>query len=172
MEHDWQVCADNAVTWARQHLGSTAYASRCLAFVEDAYERSNHVEIFGGDFAGESARIYAARENTGVPPTGAFAFYDSTGELFGRRQDWGHVGLCVGDGRVVHAWDRVRIDHYLDIPDLAAPPGWDPPRWVGWTPVQRIFRGCRPKDWEAVGDASAAAQRMQATRFGEGPGPA
>ncbi|MFJ9553583.1 hypothetical protein ACIRPH_07190 [Nocardiopsis sp. NPDC101807] len=172
MEHDWQVRADNAIAWARRRLGSTAYTSRCLAFVEDAYERSNGVEIFGGDSAGESAEIYAVRDNTGTPAFGAFAFYDSTGELFGRRRNWGHVGLCVGDGQVVHAWDRVRIDHYLEIPDLVAPPGWDAPRWLGWTPVQRIFRGFRPKDWEAAGDAPAAARRMQATRFGDGPGPA
>jgi cell wall-associated NlpC family hydrolase len=171
MEHDWQVCTDNAIAWARQRLGSTAYASRCLAFVEDAYERPNHLEVFGGDFAHESAELYGARNNTGTPPTGAFVFYDNTGELFGLRQNWGHVGLCIGDGQVVHAWDRVRIDHCLAVQNLRGPSGWDAPRWVGWTPIQRIFEGCRPKDWTAVGEPEAAAQRMQAARFGDGSGP-
>ncbi|MDT9682865.1 hypothetical protein RND61_12395 [Streptomyces sp. TRM76323] len=168
MEHDWQTCVENAVAWARGHLGETSYASRCLAFVEDAYERSNHLEVFGGDFARESAELYAAQDNTGTPPIGAFVFYDTSGELFGQRRNWGHVGLSLGDGRVIHAWDRVRIDHYLDVQDLGVPPGWDAPRWIGWTPVQRVFQGCRPRDWSAVGDAAAAARRMQAARFGPG----
>jgi len=30
----------------------------CLAFVEDALERSNEIEIFGGDTAKESADLY------------------------------------------------------------------------------------------------------------------
>ncbi|MEV5615168.1 MULTISPECIES: hypothetical protein [Streptomyces] len=51
---------ENAIAWARQHLGTESYASRCLAFVEDAYERPNELELFGGDCAAE---LYAAREN-------------------------------------------------------------------------------------------------------------
>ncbi|MFJ8843860.1 hypothetical protein ACIRFF_13255 [Streptomyces cyaneofuscatus] len=158
----------NAIAWARQHLGTTSYASRCLAFVEDAYERANELELFGGDFAAESAALYAARDNGGEPPAGAFVFYDFTGEMLGRRQNWGHVGLCVGDGLVIHAWDEVRTDHYRQIPTLAGPPGWDAPRWAGWTPVQRILEGCRPKDWTPEGDAATAARRVQAARFGGG----
>lgn len=166
MESDWQTFTDNAIAWAMRHLGATGYASRCLAFVEDAYERANGVEIFGGDYAHESAELYAVRSNAGEPPIGAFAFYDTVGELYGERRNWGHVGLCVGDGRVVHAWDQVRIDHYLEIEHLVGPPGWDSPAWAGWAPVQRVFDGFRPKDWTATGDAAAAAVRMQEARFG------
>jgi cell wall-associated NlpC family hydrolase len=166
METDQRTRVDNAVAWATRHLGETAYASRCLAFVEDAYERSNHLEVFGGDFAGESAELYAVRDETGPPPRGAFAFYDTSGELFGRRSNWGHVGLGLGDGLIVHAWDRVRVDHYLEVQELAAPPGWDPCRWVGWAPAERVLQGCRPKDWTPSGDAAAAARRMQRDRFG------
>ncbi|MFE2290542.1 hypothetical protein [Streptomyces sp. NPDC059452] len=36
---------ENAIAWARQHLGTASYASRCLAFVEDAYERANGLEL-------------------------------------------------------------------------------------------------------------------------------
>ncbi|MGW5800824.1 hypothetical protein ACWFQ7_13085 [Streptomyces bacillaris] len=54
---------EKAIAWARQHLGTESYASRCLAFVEDAYERPNELELFGGDFAAESAELYSAREN-------------------------------------------------------------------------------------------------------------
>ncbi|MDT0268598.1 hypothetical protein RM844_20130 [Streptomyces sp. DSM 44915] len=172
MEHDWQERVANAIGWARGHLGSTAYASRCLAFVEDAYERANALELFGGDFAAESAESYGAREQTGEPPAGAFVFYDTSGELLGRRRNWGHVGLGIGGGQVVHAWDRVRIDPYLAIAELAGPPGWDAPRWAGWAPVERVLRGCRPRDWTPEGDAAGAAERAQAARFAPGPRPA
>lgn len=101
MEHDWQACTENAIAWARRYLGESSCTTRCLAFVEDAYERPNRLEIFGGGFARESAELYAAR-------------------------------------------------------------------WIGGTPVQRIFEGCRPKDWTAEGDAPTAAVRMQAARFGNG----
>jgi hypothetical protein len=57
----------NAIRWAQEHLGSTEYAARCLAFVEDAYEESNHVEIFGGDGAQASADEYGAAQNRGEP---------------------------------------------------------------------------------------------------------
>ena len=56
-------------------------------------------------------------------PAEAFAFYESTGDPFGRQQDWGHVGLGlgVGDGQVIHAWDRVRVDHYLEVARAVGP---------------------------------------------------
>jgi hypothetical protein len=37
----------------------------------------------------------------------------------------------------------VRQDHYLEVERLTAAPGWSPPRYVGWTPVDRIFEGYR-----------------------------
>ena len=39
---------------AESKLGSTEYAGWCLAFIEDALEISNHIEIYGGDSAKES----------------------------------------------------------------------------------------------------------------------
>ncbi|MBZ0293839.1 MAG: C40 family peptidase [Anaerolineae bacterium] len=139
---------DNAIQWAETHLGNNAYAGRCLAFVEDAYERSNQIEVFGGSSAHESAEIYDARQNFGQPPTlGAFVFYDCFGTLFETYQNWGHVGLCIGEGRVIHAWNVVRVDNYLDVEKLTPAPGWIAPHYIGWTPVERIFQGYRKKTW-------------------------
>lgn len=135
----------NAIEWARQRLGSTEYATRCLSFVEDAYEQSNHVEIFGGSSAQESADEYGAAHNLGAPPIGSFVFYGCSGLVNGEPKDWGHVGLCLGDGQVIHAWSTVRIDHYLDVQDLEPAPTWSPPRYLGWTPMERIFAGYRQK---------------------------
>jgi cell wall-associated NlpC family hydrolase len=133
----------SATKWAEERLGSTDYNTKCLAFVEDAYEMANGVEVFGGDTANESALAYGAAENNGLPPLGAFVFYDCTGELRGERKNWGHVGLHIGDRMVVHAWDKVRIDDYLEVEKLGAAPGWSQPRYTGWAPIERVFRGYR-----------------------------
>jgi cell wall-associated NlpC family hydrolase len=164
MAFDVETCGANAVAWAQSRRGSTAYATRCLAFVEDAIERSNDLELFGGDDAAESAGLYDAAANTGAPPAYALAFYESVGELFGRRRDWGHVGLSLGDGRVVHAWAEVRIDRYDALEALTPAPGWEPLRWLGWVPLDRVLQGARPREWNE--DPAAAAVRMQKERFG------
>jgi hypothetical protein len=75
MTDKFETYIANAIHWAQAQLESAAYPFRCLAFVEDAYERANRVEIFGGSTATESADAYAARSNREhPPPRGAFVF--------------------------------------------------------------------------------------------------
>ena len=50
----------------------------------------------------------------GVPERGAFVFYDCLCPSKNGPEDWGHCGVSFGDGRVIHAWDMVRIDDYVD----------------------------------------------------------
>ncbi|WP_395447166.1 hypothetical protein ACHMW7_19420 [Aminobacter sp. UC22_36] len=77
----------------------------------------------------------------GEPPRGSFVFFDMTGELFDVRTNYGHVGLCLGDGRIVHAWDEVRIDDIRAVEALEPAEGWTQPRYIGWAPVERILQG-------------------------------
>ncbi len=146
MSDAFALYVQNAIQWAEAQLGSPDYATLCLAFVEDAYEISNQVEIFGGSSAHESAEEYAAARNCGQePPVGAFVFYDCFGTLFDRYQNWGHVGLYVGEGRVIHAWDVVRLDAYREVEALSPAPGWTAPQYIGWASVERIFQGYRKR---------------------------
>ncbi len=133
----------NAIRWAKEQLGSKEYLTLCLAFVEDAYENSNNVEIFGGSTAKESADEYGASDNRGVPEKGAFVFYDCFGTINDEYENWGHVGLCIGNGQVIHAWDIVRVEHYKDIEELKPAPGWTSPKYIGWAAVDRVFKGYR-----------------------------
>ena len=146
MNEEFKTYIVNAIHWAKEHLGATEYAGRCLAFVEDAYEESNHVEIFGGSSAQESADEYGAAQNRGEPPSGAFVFYACAGPVGDEIKDWGHVGLCLGAGKIIHALDTVRIDHYLDMQYLTPAPDWTMPQFIGWAPMERIFAGYRRKD--------------------------
>ncbi|CAG0930474.1 hypothetical protein TFLX_01772 [Thermoflexales bacterium] len=143
MNEVFETYITNAIRWAQDHLGATEYTARCLAFVEDAYEESNHVEIFGGDDAQASADEYGAAQNSGEPPIGSFVFYACAGPVGDEIKDWGHVGLCIGEGKVIHAWDKVRIEPYLDVQTLTPPPGWSQPQLIGWAPIERIFVGYR-----------------------------
>ncbi len=137
-----------ALNWAEMHLGSRAYGLRCLAFVEDAYEQANQIELFGGSSARESALEYDAAAHTHLPPpAGAFVFYACAGLVDGIERDWGHVGLSDGTGRVIHAWDQVRWDAVLAVQDLAPAPTWSAPRYVGWAPVERVLQGWRARHW-------------------------
>jgi len=79
----------------------------------------------------------------GVPPRGAFVFYDCIGTIDGVTKNWGHVGLSCRDGQVIHAWDEVREDAYLAVEQLEAAPGWTAPRYLGWVGVDRILQGHR-----------------------------
>jgi len=139
---------ENAIIWARNHLNSKDYRLRCLAFVEDAYERSNEIEMWGGADAQESAELYEAHKHIGFPPKGTFVFYSCSGMVEGEIKNWGHVGLSLGNGDVIHAWDKVRIDNYLEIESLTPAPGWSQPKLIGWAPVERILTGIQKKHWD------------------------
>ncbi len=135
---------ENMISWAEHELGNTRYAGWCLSFIEDALEISNSIEIFGGDSAKESCELYSDALQTGLPQRGAFVFYDclcccDTGTV-----NWGHCGISLGDGRVIHAWSEVRIDGYLDIENMASPAGGHP-KYLGWVPVERVLQQ-KPQD--------------------------
>jgi cell wall-associated NlpC family hydrolase len=127
---------------------------RCLAFVEDAYERPNGIEVFGAGSAAESAALYGTRAYVAAapPPAGAFVFYACGGPVDGVHRDWGHVALAVGDGRVVHALDHVRVDDAVAIESMSLGPRWTLPRLIGWTSPERILEGHVPRDWSLARD--------------------
>jgi len=135
----------NAIQWASERVGPKEYRLRCLAFVEDAYGQSSSIEFFGGSTAKESADQYGTDRQTGPPEPNAFMFYDSFGTLNGEYESWGHVGLHVRNGVVIHAWNRTRSDNYLEVQTLMPAPGWTQPEYIGSVPVERILRGHRKR---------------------------
>jgi cell wall-associated NlpC family hydrolase len=149
------LIVERAITWALEHVGSPAYALRCLAFVEDAYEVPNDIEVFGGSSASESAAIYGATRSSGQAPRGAFIFFDTSGPVDGANKDWGHVGLALGDGSMVHAWSTVRVDAIRDLGRLSGAPGWSAPIYVGWTPPERILQGAIGRALEGPSDGAS-----------------
>ena len=137
---DWlNELIQNMIRWAEDRLGGTEYAGWCLSFVEDALEKSNGIEIFGGDSAKESALLYADRMCQGKPERGVFVFYDRICQGPDGPVNWGHCGISLGGGRIIHAWDTVRIDDYREIEAMTALSG-DHPKYLGWVAVERILK--------------------------------
>ena len=132
------IMVDNMLKWAEEKLGNAQYAGWCLSFIEDALEISNGIEIFGGASAKESCEMYYDAIQTGVPERGAFVFYDCMCPSDDGLVNWGHCGICLGEGRVIHAWDIVRIDEYLKIENLTSIIG-EHPKYIGWVPLARVL---------------------------------
>jgi cell wall-associated NlpC family hydrolase len=137
---------ENAVNWALDKLGSTAYRTLCLAFVEDAYEESNGIWLDGYPSAKEESDAFIVRHSDERPPRGAFVFYDCYGTIKDEYRNWGHVGLSLGDEKVIHAWDKVRIDTVHGVEKLEAAEGWANPNYLGWAPVSKVFEGFKQKE--------------------------
>ena len=129
---------ENMLAWAKERLGSPEYAGWCLSFIEDALEMSNGIEIFGGDSARESCELYSDALRNGLPERGAFVFYDCLCPSKDGPINWGHCGISLGDGQIIHAWDAVRIDGYAEIERLTALTG-DHPKYLGWVPLDRVL---------------------------------
>jgi cell wall-associated NlpC family hydrolase len=142
---DTVTLIEHALTSANTKLGSTAYAGRCLALVEDCVERSNDIEVNGYPSAQEAADGYGVRVTDSPPPRGALVFYTCNGYVHGTHHNWGHVALSLGDGRVVHGWASVRIDDYRALEQLPPPPEWTARVYIGWAPAERLLQGCKPR---------------------------
>ena len=46
--------------------------------------------------------------------------------------------ITLGDGNVIHAWDVVRKDNYLEIENMTALSGYHP-KYIGWVPLERVL---------------------------------
>ena len=129
---------ENMIRWAESRLEETGYVGWCLSFIEDALEIANGIEVFGGDSAKESAELYSDAMRRDIPERGSFVFYDCICLSEEGPVNWGHCGIGLGDGRVIHAWDKVRIDDYRDIERMRALSG-DCPRYIGWVRAERVM---------------------------------
>lgn len=133
------VLIDNMISWAKSHLNDTSYCGWCLSFIEDALEQSNNIEIFGGDSAKESCDLYKDSLRKDTPEIGSFVFYDCLCKTEEGLFEYGHCGISLGNGEIIHAWDKVRIDNYLDIEKLVSTAGKHP-KYLGWVPIERVLK--------------------------------
>ncbi len=135
MNHDQLI--NNMIAYAETLTGSERYRGLCLCFIEDALEQSNGLEIFGGDSAKQSYELSRDGVQTGIPERGAFVFYDILCLTDDGMKDYGHCGISLGDGKVIHAWDQVRVDWYLEVEALSF--AGESPKYLGWVSIERVL---------------------------------
>ncbi len=107
--------AEVAVKWAREQIGSHRWDYYCLAFVFNAYKEAG---IAKSSFEYAKLAEDAFRTNTDrEPPYGALVFYEWKGTIDGEYKNWGHMGIHIGNNKVIHAFGKqgVQISHGLDI---------------------------------------------------------
>lgn len=112
---------ENAIAWARTFRRQAAYAWRCERFVENAF---NVTKVFDSAAEAQKKQTLSRTE----APRGALVYF--------RPADWnrrlGHVGISLGDGRMISAFDRVVEMSYASDPTLSHD-------YAGWTDA--------PEDW-------------------------
>ena len=105
-----QTIIDNAISWGRSQIGSTAYNNKCQAFVWQCF---NH-----GGFPNNSAISFASAKLCGDAlitntdynaPKGACVFFDCSSH------GYGHIGISLGDGTMIHAGHKgVEITNFTN----------------------------------------------------------
>jgi hypothetical protein len=99
--------SSGAVQWALKQQGRTDYYFWCLRFVANAFG----AERAGYNTAQQAANALGTR-GRGRPaaeaPYGALVFFRYVGR---DGVSYGHVGISLGDGRMVHAVETVRVNH-------------------------------------------------------------
>ena len=84
------------VSWAMAHVGAGGYSGKCQKFVADAYKAATGTRI-SASCAKVARNKWMTHPGDYNIPVGATVYFTGTrGDLYG------HVGIYVGDGMVVH----------------------------------------------------------------------
>jgi len=98
---------DAIINWALAQQGSGAYyrdgMNYCQSFVADAYAQAG-LGRQSAETATAAANLWCNHPGDRNPPRGAAVYYNWTYNGI----NYGHVGIALGDGRVVHAFTTTR----------------------------------------------------------------
>lgn len=122
-----EAAIDWAENWKENNMGSIDYNEECLRFVQDAYEKGAGLPLYRYAYATLAGEKTKAKENKYEKiPRGALVYFDWTGEVEGEIRNWGHVGLALGEGQMIHAHGTVKKG---SIEKLNKIKGYD---YIGW----------------------------------------
>ncbi|MCI5192798.1 MAG: hypothetical protein D3915_06675 [Candidatus Electrothrix sp. AU1_5] len=148
---------DDAISWAEDQKGSGAYNdgvyNYCWTFARDTYA-GPAISGVGSAIAAwnYNGSILGSRHSDSDIPRGAFVFFAATSSNGG----YGHVGLYVGNGKMIHAWPKTVGQSSVNSGGKYL--GW---RWpVAWTPDS-------PHDDPDDPDGSLSLDKVQGSKEGK-----
>ena len=94
---------ETAIAWAesQKSAGNMSYCYWCLKFVGDAF-RQGGIGNAGYSTATLAGNALITSRDTN-PPRGTVVFWDWYGTIDGVYANYGHVGISLGNGQVIHA---------------------------------------------------------------------
>jgi hypothetical protein len=141
----------SALEWARTQLGSTIWAYRCERFVEEAYGTRY---IFTSAWAA-AQHVALHRAPIGDAPSGTLVFFGPDNANHGE----GHVGLSLGEGRMISALETVQIT------DVQTSRYWRS-LYLGWAYAPASWPGRLPPPPAQTGPLVSSAVQITAPAFG------
>lgn len=116
--------APGVITWAKAQLGRTDYKGYCQRFVHHAYGKSYGYASAKACYNDIGRKDTIA--NLSKVPIGSLVFFDS-------HPQYGHVGIYIGNGQVIHGVSTVRIETMTT--------GWLARDYQGWAPAPSSWPG-------------------------------
>lgn len=121
----------DAIAWAEDAIEVKPYPynKECLTFVQDAYDKETGANTVIKRYAcakDAADALNAAENNEGLPPRGTFVFYKWYGEAGGVYDHWGHVGLSIGNRKIIHNFGTsMKEQDYKSLDQTTFP-------YIGW----------------------------------------
>lgn len=118
--------SEAAIDWALEKVGNREWSNYCLRFVANAFRQQGPEPEGEWHSAWEASQNLALCEQDHIgAPRGALIFFGQT-----EKNQNGHVGIYLGNGKLLHAYGSVRIDDLDEVKTLEN--GYLIGPYIGW----------------------------------------
>ena len=130
---------EEAISWANNEIGNDEWTNLCLKFVSLAYGLGANVnaKTTGWDWPNDAINKLGTKfysiDNCGNPPRGALIFFSGQGKHPKTKIDYkkyGHIGIYLGDGVLIHAYGTVKIQNIIGAKGIEGEKYID--SYIGW----------------------------------------
>lgn len=130
---------EEAISWANNEIGNDEWTNLCLKFVSLAYGLGANVNAkttgwdWPNDAINELGTKFYSIDNCGNPPRGALIFFSGQGRHPKTKinyEKYGHIGIYLGDGEVIHAYETVKIQNIIGAKGIEGEEFID--SYIGW----------------------------------------
>lgn len=133
---------EKAINLARSQDGKEDWKGYCLGFVGQAFGQESTGWLSPVDAIEKLGDRFYPVEKCQNPPRGALIFFSAKGKWCGASYgcidlaDYGHIGIYLGHGEVLHAYGRVRTQTLTAVEQLATTDSKGNKSWIdsyiGW----------------------------------------